>query len=87
MLIIQSLEGTTKLSPKNLEKLYLYKHNDQDEAVKNQMLDQQDFFNDDLYHDIDSIQLRKYFEDQKLIWNYLQTFVKPEKFHQLQDLE
>lgn len=51
------------------------------------MLQQQDFFNDDHYYDIDSVQLRKYFEDQKLIWNYLQSFIQPDKLKQISTLD
>lgn len=74
VVIIQSLEGTPTLIKRGNSRLVLFNHNQVDQAVKNQLLHGDDeYYVEENYSDIDSTQLRKYFEDQKMLIEYLQA--------------
>ena len=65
-ILVQSLEGTPRLD--NLKgkqiKIFFYKYDEADQAVKNQMLEDPDaYFVASHYEDIDSTQLRSFFKD------------------------
>ena len=75
IVIIQSLEGTPQLvQSKNVEADFVFFCHDHDEkAVKNQLLSGPDaYYVDQNYKEYDSNQLRKYFEDQKILVHFIQ---------------
>jgi hypothetical protein len=74
IVLVQSLEGTPKIGSRSKARLILVSYKDSDQAVKNQMLDGAESFHvDGHYEELDSTQLRKYFEDQQIIIDYLDT--------------
>lgn len=88
--LVQSLERVPSLLNRKdiTPKVVLFNHLNSDQAVKNQLIQGPEGFHvDETLSDLDSVQLRKYFDDQQIIVDFVESQFPTESLYKTNDFE